>query len=925
MPKTFSRSSIAYSESGTELAVDKPDKSTHVKVNGFTITRPTGQGDASENIAPSGGIDDEIIVGVGSTSRNLFYTLDGETWTKWASPGDAYQAFVYKSGSQYNAFTLEGVLATGLEVHHWTDITGTPTDTRTKMGGSTSTSSEAYDRENHNVLVNGGDCTPGASGTTSGGDSANGWMHEADEIPLPATAWTVSVKFNKASIAANENIWAQGWFSASNRVALQFINASSGSLRLQVGTDTNVINLNQSTAGYADGTTYRVDVEYDGADGWTLSTYTDAGVLIESDTGTGSWSPGTTANGEFTLFGRESNVTSLRYTGTLSDVKIYDGATLIRDYPMTSAFAVEDGSLPANANWQDQAVEHYNGTSIFGYYANPGTAVDTYLYRSTDGVHFPENYTNAVVDSGINNHIHAVRRLFNFDAWVAAFGDQTNKSEIYSTDDGLTWNENVNTDETREQPIGFWDHPNGTDILIGYDNTTLIGTRQYDESGNITSRIEADMGVPRYDPDNPSTYMQRYAWINKPAGGLIWASRSSTNTIERSTLAVSTDGLNYTTIYQMEDDEGGMRGVWTIGDYIIGAIVDTANPEKFDRIQVRWDQDSVKNIQTIRVSSGATNLLSEDESTGATTTGSVGATVNTTLAAGTGGTVGDSTITVTKSTTGNMTLRGPLETTVASENITGIIYLKGNSTELVEAGVWDQSGTATLSKASLCFSDNWIPVVFPTTTMTGTSHRWEVRHGSQAGTEEMLAEVDRSALFAGANVVSPHPWVIGGTPQAAEILSETVARSDSWTETITLWTGTDSLQIVGDVYAFTYSGASSDASLVWDGANEQWRLDITGESSVAGAATYFNKNEQVEITVTVSASGTDFVVNHGGNTFTLNGAAKSDLYSNDIDFTTGDSSGANALWADYEVSSSSVTGGVVPSVGSSIRTSIIPF
>lgn len=905
MAKTFTRSSIAYSDSGTLLAADTPDASTRYKVTNFTLTRPTGQGDASEDIAPLGGVDDEIVVGVGSTSRNLFYTTDGETWTKWASPADAYQAFVYKSGSQYNAYTLEGVLATGLEVHHWTDITGTPTDTRVKMGGSTSTSSEAYDKENNNLLVNGGDCTPGASGTTGGGDSTNGWMHEADEIPLPSTAWTVSMKFNRASIVGTETIWACCWNSAPNRVGLQFINSSGGSLRLQVESDANVINLNNSAAGYVDGTTYRVDLTYDGSSGWTLSTYTDAGTLIESGTATASWSPGTTDNGEFTLFGRADSVTAARCQATLSEVKIYDGATLIRDWPLTSDYAVVDGSLPANANWQDQAVDHSSGTTIFGYYANPGTAVDTYLYRSTDGTHFPLAYTHAVTDSGVNNHIHAVRRLTNFDAWVASFGDQSNKSEVYSTDDGVSWTENVNTDETREQPIGFWDHPNGTDVLVAYDNTTLIGTRQYDGSGNITSRIEADMGVPRYDPDNSSTYNQRYAWLNKPVAGLFWASRSSTNTTERSTLAVSKDAQQYTTIYQMGADEGGIRAIWPIGNYIIGAVVDVLNSDKFDRIQVRWDQDAVTAVTTNRVSAGATNLLSEDESTGATTTGSVAATGSSTLAAGTGGQVGDSTITVSDSTASNMTLRGPQESTTATENITGIIYLKGNSTELVEAGVFDQTGAATLSKASLCFSDNWIPVVFPTTVMTGTTHRWEVRHGAQAGTETMLAEVDRSALFAGANVVSPHPWVIGGTAQTAEVLSETVTQGSSWTETITFWPGTDSLQIIGDVYCFTYSGASSDASLVWDGANEKWRLDVTGELAVSSAATYFNKNEQVTVTITVSASGTDFVVEQGDNTYTLNGAAKSDLYDADITFTTGNSSGADALWASYEVSSGS--------------------
>ncbi|MGB1125788.1 MAG: hypothetical protein ACPG4Q_11330, partial [Phycisphaeraceae bacterium] len=78
--------------------------------------------------------------------------------------------------------------------------------------------------------------------------------------------------------------------------------------------------------------------------------------------------------------------------------------------------------------------------------------------------------------------------------------------------------------------------------------------------------------------------------------------------------------------------------------------------------------------------------------------------------------------------------------------------------------------------------------------------------------------------------------------------------------------------------------------------------DVTGELAVSSAATYFNKNEQVTVTITVSASGTDFVVEQGDNTYTLNGAAKSDLYDADITFTTGNNAGDEALWASYEVS-----------------------
>jgi hypothetical protein len=911
MAKTFSRTSTAYGSNGSALAAGEPDRSAKAKVTNFALTRPTGQGDASEDIAPTAGIDNEIVVGVGSTSRNLFYTTDAENWTKWASPTDAYQSFVNNIGGQYNAHTLEGVLATGLELHYHADIAGTPTDTRCKFGGSTSTSSEALDRENNNLLVNGGDITPAATRSSGGGDSSNNWLHEADEIPLGDDGWRVSLKFNQLSLGGTQALWACGWSSASARVGVNFLNTASGQLNLQVGATGNVIVLNQSSAGYADGSDYRVDVTYDGGTGFTMAVYDDADVLIESDTGTASWTAGTTTNGEFTLFGRRDTVTSVRYDGALWDCKVYDDDdTLIRDWPLTADYALVDASMPANGNIQDNNLQtRSNGTTIFTPYANPGTPVDAHTYRATDGIHFARVHTKAVVDTGSNNHGHACLYSENLGLWLLAYGDQPNRGEFYSDDDGLTWTEYLPTAETRQQPIGFWDHPDGTQIVCAHDDRATFSLRTYQTtpSVSVTSQQVADSGIHRYDTSNGGVVQNAYAWINKPISGVFWGSFNDSRTTERSSISVSLDGYQYTTIHRFAADEGGLKNLTSLNGYYLGGIVDRTATDKYSQIQVRFTVGGVTNATTNRVSPGCTNLLGEDESTGATTTGSsaAGTTSDKALSAGTGGQVGDSTIQATAATTGNLRLLGDAVATTATEFITSTNYVKGTMTEASALYLFDVGNSSTVGGAGISLDGNWQLALAPVLEIAsgGTSHRTDLTHGVQGDAESISFAIDRSAIYAGANITQPLPWMIGGTAMTAEGLTETAARGASWTESHTLFPASDSLQMRSEIAVMSYSGTSSDATLVWDAANNRWLLEVTGETDVTSAATVFDRNEQIDVAWTVSASGTDCVVTHGGNTYTLNGAAKSDLYSADIDFTTGDSAGAGALWAEMEIDS----------------------
>ena len=914
MSKTFSRSSVAYaSDTGSLLAAGTPDRATRARVTSFSLTRPTGQGDSSEDIAPTAGIDTEIAVGVGSTSRNLFYTTDAENWTKWASPTDGYQAFVNNIGGQYNAHTLEGTVASGLELHYHADITGTPSDTRCKMGGSTSTSSEALDRENNKLLTNGGGCTPGANGTACDG-TANGVLY-ASEDTLPSGAFSVEVDFITSIGSGTFIVLSAGDVPTSSRFRIDA--SSNGNLILVVG-GTTLDSFNNGGTGYDNGVRHRVRVTFDGTDAWTMTTYNASSATVDTATSslsqiettsdTRAYTPATHSQGEFCIGARRDDGTGAA-VGTVGRVMIWDGAspdtgTLVRDWPLNDDYALVNGSMPAGGTIQDNNLfTRSNGTTIFTPYANPGTPVDAYSYRATDGVHFARVHTKAVVDTGSNNHGHACLYSENLGLWLLLYGDQPNRGEFYSDDDGLTWTEYLPTAETRQQPIGLWDHPDGTQIVCAHDDRATFSLRTYQTSPSVAvaSSTVADSGIARYDAGNGGAVQNAYAWINKPINGLFWGSFNDSRTTERSSISVSLDGYQYTTVHRFGADEGGLKNLTYLNGYYLGGIQDQTATEKFNYIQVRFTVGGVGNVTTNRVSPGCTNILGEDESTGATTAGSGagGTASDKALSAGTGGQVGDSTIQATASTTGSLILSGDAVATTATEFITSTNYVKGVTTEEALVSLFDVGNSNRIADSGIAIDANWQLAFTPVLEIAsgGTSHRTNITHGVQGDAESISLAIDRSAIYAGTGIKQPLPWMIGGTAMAAETLSETADRAASWTEEHTFFPFSDSLQMRGEVPVMTYSGASSDATLVWDAANSRWLLEVTGESDVTSAATMFDRNEQIEVAWTVSASGTVCAVTHGGSTYTLNGAAKSDLYDASVDFTTGDASGNGGLVA----------------------------
>jgi len=918
MARTFSRASQAYSHAeGNLLASGVPDKSYRLKIDSLSVTKPTGQGEASGNISFQDSYAGKIGVGIDRTSANLFYTLDGDAWTKWASPGDAYQCFVYPSGSDFNAITFEGSKASGLEVHRWEDITGTPSDTRCKMGGSTSTSAQFHDRVGNNLMTNSG-ITPGTSSANVG---ASGVAYEDGPVLSTGTDFTISMKFSVPNLGANGVLWHLRPNSGQTD-RLEVSLAANGNVILRVGSTASAIVLNGSA--YDDGVLRRVDVvgtRSGSAINFTMSIYDSGGTLIESDSSTGNtWDPN--AASDF-LIGSRTVGGSLHLTNAdLSELVVTESGSVIRNYPLNSKTALVDGSLPATSRLQTNGLTHNNGTIIFGVYVVNATSADnSFVYRSTDGIHFPVVLDHAEDTVTPNNHHHCVAFLHNLNnpngddvVALCCFGDGDNRGIYASFDDGLTWSEIVDEDAFRQQPIGMWDALDGQSVVVANDDTNMVSMwnfntmTEFGGSDSVPLVYGGDTGTPRYDPDDASNSEQQYAWACTPIDGLYVTSRNSVADMGRSTIQFSRNFHDWITVHYMATSgEYGIKKFGRVGDYILGQSALTNYPDLGSNEQIRFQMPEIKTVPTVRVSRGATNEYTDfDESTGDDISRVVENTANAAPSLGTGGQTGDSTTRAVLTQAGNISLRAPRVVMTATDYVTATAFVRGKPNELCTFGVYDQDGTASLSESSVIPTDNWVGVTAIPVQMSNTGHRAELLH-SNGGITGKYVEYDRIMLLSGSAVDCPHPWVQGGTTQAVESLSDTIEGSSSWSNVVTLYPWTDSLQMIGPAYLFTYSAGDSSVAIWYDASSGEKKFKATyvinggAASTVETSACWFNRNTQIRVTSTFTGSSSTVVIRLGDTDLTtLTGSTISDFGSGSVTLQTGNTSGALAMPAEYE-------------------------
>lgn len=880
-----------------------PDIQYRNFVQDLTISRPTGQGDnggTPEDISPTGGIDHKIIVGVGHDSGDLYYTTDATSWTKFASPGDAYEARVFEvSDGVYDAWTLEGSTVTGLELWYYPDITsGSTSGARCQYGGSTSTTAPFYDWTDNQNLSNAG-ATPASGYATFDGTN---YVFDPTNTPLVSgQSFEARIQFQYASGTANQVLWCALSNLTANWSEIT-LNGTNGSVALRVATAGFAIQL---AGSYNDGAWYEIRVSFDGVDDWTLATYDatdpDDLTLINSGTYTAAWSP-PLSSPQYTLGARGSAV-GLPFTGNLRNHKLYVNGTLIRDNSLNSDTALQDASMPSGgghiARWQANGVDYRNGTLISHIYSNPATSVGTYLYRSTNKIDFPIVLTHAVVNTSVNNHGHMVKYLNNIGGgcWIANFGDNPNRDDYHSFDDGRTWTVHETNEENKCQIMGMWDMDDGVSVACAHDDSTTCSVRNYNVmtefggAGDRPDQAMADVGYPRLDGDAGS---QRFAWINKPINGLYYTSHVFTNNYDKGAISVSNDGLNFVTIAHLGANENGIDRIWPLNGYIIGGCIDYAAQAIDSRIQIRFPVPTVTTTTVMRVSCAAENLLGLADSDGSDDTSYTTHGSATESKSQSGGAV-----TVSASDAGSVGVYAPTFSATSGDVLTATAYASGVVRENCWMDIYDASAQISGTQSDFILSDNvHMFTTKPTATAaTDSAHKAHFFQAVAAGDYDKSISIDRISVFEGLS--ASHPFVIGGTAQADEILRKTKTRDASeWTQSVTIYPWVDSLNVIGNSYICSIVNGTSYAQLKFDGSKLVLETSDSGVNNADVNGTeilWFMRNSQLDITITVSGSNTTFAMSIGDITETLTAPSISALLGDDVTFITGNKDGSHVM------------------------------
>jgi len=902
MAKTFSRNSVAYDDAATLHAINQPIRQNKLKVTGGKLEILTGVGEAGEDIAPQVGVDDRVFLGRGRTTGDAYRSGDGQTWTRLNLTSDLWQLLGYDLDTSDGSSQLDAIAVLSVggdrELHRLSDIMGTPTLTRTKLGGSSATAGNHYlDRESNTLAVNSG-TTPTADGASLG---ASGLLYEDGPILSAGTDFTISIKAKVPDLSATGSVFHLRPDTGQDGRLELTIASATGSAVLRVGSNGTAIVL---PGTYDDDVRRRYDVTGTRSGGTIevkLEIYDDAGVLIDSGTASGlTWEP--EAASDFIVGSTTTASFNPLVNGVVSDLSITAAGTLIRDYLLNQDTAVEDGTLPGNARIQVHGHQpYYNGDGTlaavaFGYYHNPAPSIDTYLYRTTDGIHYERTHTH--VDTATqNNHTHAIIGNYAF------FGDTANSAVIRTEDQGRTWLP-VYGPRPR-QPIGGQFEP-GSDTIMRSGGDSEMGMGRWDWTDPDDAVVtEYDSGIPTWMRGKTSSENRnRYVWPFRPAGGYWYWSHSPVQYEDRSCVGVAGDGLDSpVTIWHPPNGFRGVKYFTRVGGVLVGTLEDSANAGPQDASLLRIELPSIQPVSTVRVGPAATNLMSEDASLCQTVAGADSPQGSVTPVLGSNPLFGSNSIEAERSASGALTLRLEAESLANTDTVCGIVFAKGVSLNGQIIGIHDAVAGANIADAQarvILPETQWLEVTLPADDAANTGdHRIKLLHQVElfSGTKKMI--VGGAALYA--NVPVTPDWTPGGTPLAAASMSETAPRGLLWADEITVWPRRSTEEANGKVYLFTWSAGDSRVSVVWTGSVIAVESVIDGGSPTTDATTfdYFYKNTQITARIVVDASFASFVgaqVFRGMEvqSFILNPALVPDLTSTDVTFTTGDESGENA-------------------------------
>jgi len=580
-------------------------------------------------------------------------------------------------------------------------------------------------------------------------------------------------------------------------------------------------------------------------------------------------------------------------TGTLLWFSI--GRNLYRSTDGGQTFSQVSGwsqsSLSSIVQW---GFAEANGILMVCEYGPSSALGGRYLFKSTDdgatwSIAYDLNSRTAKP-----YHFHTVAYHRATGKWIAAFGDTISlRNIIISSDNGQTWTDLYEQGTLQTQALRFVDDGDADSILFGDDGAYTIG-RLYLDSGYI-ERI-----FNNTEKGTNATYAFAFSKIN----GIYYAGSTDTSGsgTEKSVIWVSSDLKNWSVYYRSNGNHIGYHHIVGIfADNIYFQSYQTMFPAhtKTDYTTLCLNEASVRNTLGLLLEPATVNLRNTVDLSSFETSASLNAaSTNITISRTTEEALhGSSSIKISGIDNDSQTKAVYVPSLVLGsaaeeKNYLFTFYAKSTDNLFIFASLRNSAG-GTLTPhlpAHTSLDKDWQKLtVGPITIPQGTPSTYRFYISFTQGNKAATLYIDNFQV----QELPLTEWQVGGTPKAADTLTESITLPPVWTDIFFLQTTGHSYQYGKDLLLKKWSYDSSNyIELLWNNANQTFNLRRTlggvQQTSVSTTVQFWYPNAVIKFILQVLPDSISVRFQNGREVETISDAGMDVYEEKSITITYGD-------------------------------------
>lgn len=512
-----------------------------------------------------------------------------------------------------------------------------------------------------------------------------------------------------------------------------------------------------------------------------------------------------------------------------------------------------------------------NGTMLLCEYGPSSLLGGRYIFRSTDdGVTWVRCFDGTAITSNSANqlyHWHTVCYHQKAGRWIAACGDTMNRRAIvYSDDDGLTWSILRAPTTLHDQPIALIDYGDSTKLLAGTDGVFSLATLDV-VTGEIVHKFT---GVQH-------TANSYYFFDLQKILGLYYAFHASTlSSVNTISIFVSPDMETWVPYHRFDVGET-INAAYCAG-YLNGKIhCRTISDATLINKHLRISPAKLMSAQGILHSPASTNLLSASDSSLETDMGGWSKPAAWQASRSNGSALHGSFSYQVNIPPGSSTNAIMMNTDLPlqeGKTYIGMAAVRGDEC-FVDFKFYKSTSPTGYKGGSRYYGiDSEWQMIYtaPYTIPTGEGDFYRLHITVTPGSLSRTVYVDCVGVFE----VPFVPWQLGGTPQVADALSQTITIDNEFTDIFavqTLWVS-EYYRAPSPLVIKTWAlDDDNKIDVLFDPSDSKFKLrrivNGTAEITAESVPQYWHGNACLKFLLRVSASECNLTIQNGRTTEVL--------------------------------------------------------